>query len=252
MELSKKPAIDIKPMIFSAFFCFKCSFVYSLLGLLTVLKNWGSHSILLDGCLVTLILLAMINSLLSITVIVYKIILLVRNFEQISTPSGAIKNRVFYSRMVMLPHDWILIELAVASLWSLLVLGTLTEHLISTIYFFTGIIGLIVAIVYPISNKSLLMIAQVFAYFSVFAALADQVSTYYSKPSSATAVNTILAILFLLFHLRVIALFQILLSRQEEFKCYYSAQKTAAVSFPTSIGNNEEASLEISVVYSSS
>lgn len=97
------------------------------------------------------------------------------------------------------------------------------------------------------------MISQVFAYFSViFAALADQVSTYYSKPLSATAVNIILAILFLLFHLRVIALFQILLSRQEEFKCYYSAQKTAAVSFPTSIGNNEEASLEISVVYSSS
>ena len=78
------------------------------------------------------------------------------------------------------------------------------------------------------------MIGQVLAYFSFLTALAYEVITFCSHPCTVTAGNITWAIVFLLFHLRVIALFHKLISKQEEFKNFNLADsipyKAAALS----------------------
>ena len=71
------------------------------------------------------------------------------------------------------------------------------------------------------------MIGQVLAYFSFLTALAYEVITFCSHPCTVTAGNITWAIVFLLFHLRVIALFHKLISKQEEFKNFNLADSIA-------------------------
>ena len=85
------------------------------------------------------------------------------------------------------------------------------------------------------------------AYFSFLTALAYEVNTFYSHPCTVTAANITWAVVFLLFHLRVIALFHKLISKQEEFKNFNLADSIAdkAAALPTENGKIKELVVDV-------